>query len=361
MAFAQQHRRPHNRTQQTFSSDSEELGSAYHRGRRTEDLASTSANLVLSPRPIQPVSSSNPSDSENDWHVISSALPSPPARHGSCSSVLEPSEPESFSSFRPSDTESFSDVDIHSSVADNATLGMGAQTIVFSNLPAHDGTGTFADEPGFCSDNTTSQDEADSPTAFARVVQRMLHEQQQQQQFERTADEHDFEPDSESMPNILLPHGGIRPPSFVHNQPYSDTISSTSSYPITNRLSPAFKPTVTGHDSQLSATPSSAEERMASTVRGHDARPSDESTESANRDIESFTQTPSYVRFSRKRRSNLDRHEWTFTVQLQTHSNTSSCNSRCSCLSRYLINTVGQSPPPDKSLDRKRHKYVGNL
>ncbi|KAF7728478.1 hypothetical protein EC973_006031 [Apophysomyces ossiformis] len=306
MAFVQQQRRPNRRSQRTLSLDSEELGSVYHRSRRTEDF--TGANLVLSPRPIQPASSSNPSDSENDWHVISSTLPSPPARRGSCSPILEPSEPESLSSFRPSDTESFSDIDVHSTTTANAAHGMGTQTTVFSNLPAHDGTGTFGDEPGFCSDNTTSQDEADSPTAFARVVQRMLHEQQQQQ-FEQTAVEHDFEPDSASMPNILLPHGGIRPPSFAaHYQPYPGTSSSTSSYSANSRLSPTFKPTIASRDSRITSL--SPEEKMASTVRRRDMRSSDEGVPAANQERKPMVRTPSYTRYTRRRRCNLDRHEF---------------------------------------------------
>ncbi|KAG1444402.1 hypothetical protein G6F56_010310 [Rhizopus delemar] len=79
------------------------------------------------------------SDSDNDWHVISSALPST-----STSSIQSISETESLcSSYKPSsDTdESFSDID-HFLEA------------TFEALPSHDGTGTFTRQESLQSSST---------------------------------------------------------------------------------------------------------------------------------------------------------------------------------------------------------------
>lgn len=83
-----------------------------------------------------------PSDSENDWHVISSA-----SNHSS--PILFPSESES--SFRPSDTE---ESDFQTS---------GGEDDDTSFLPSHDGTGTFIVEDAefFSSDQATSTSEED--------------------------------------------------------------------------------------------------------------------------------------------------------------------------------------------------------
>ncbi|KAI9013416.1 hypothetical protein CLU79DRAFT_838801 [Phycomyces nitens] len=174
MAFVQQHRQP-----------------------RRSRLSSEEPAVVQRTR--EPTRSSLLSESDNDWHVISTAIPSSPRSHPSpeaTSPSLEPSEPESFSSFRPSDTESISDIDIPT-----------APTFVpvFANLPVHDGTGTFLDD-------SDSQLDSDSPIGFARVVRRILHSPQPATW---PTHEGDFEPNSPSMPNILLPNGGIHPPSFA--------------------------------------------------------------------------------------------------------------------------------------------------
>ncbi|KAI8330501.1 hypothetical protein BC941DRAFT_440687 [Chlamydoabsidia padenii] len=178
MAFAQQQIRPRHRSQPLIT---------------TEDG-------LLSPSPPPTLRSHVPStssDSETDWHVISTALRS---NSSSDTSSLPPppqdsSEPESFSSsFRPSDTESFSDLDF-----------------AFDVLPSHDGTGAFI------------EDETEEEGGL--VLRNMT----------------DFEPNSPSMPNILLPYGGIHRPSFVTNrslyqqptfQPTvnDDMVSSDASY-----------------------------------------------------------------------------------------------------------------------------------
>ncbi|KAL0084028.1 hypothetical protein F4703DRAFT_1608717 [Phycomyces blakesleeanus] len=180
MAFVQQHRQP-------------------RRSRLSSD------EPVVSQRTRELTRSSTLSESDNDWHVISSALPSSPRSHPSPEAVspsLEPSEPESFSSFRPSDTESISDIDIPNALT---------FVPVFANLPVHDGTGTFLDD-------SDSQLDSDSPIAFARVVRRILHSPQPATW---ATYEDDFEPNSPSMPNILLPNGGIAPPSFA-SQPQAE-------------------------------------------------------------------------------------------------------------------------------------------
>ncbi|KAI9491666.1 hypothetical protein BDB00DRAFT_475616 [Zychaea mexicana] len=230
MAFAQQHRRPQHRYRRSPSLGTDDLISDDYSSQAF--VAPTS--LILSPRAAtitttaaaappttqqqQPPASS---DSDNDWHVISSAAPSRRSstvpRRDSASSALDPSDTSS--SVRQSDTESFSDIDTLTSSVRNVDE--------FTTLPAHDGTGTFLDEPGYFSDGTNrSQDEADSPSAFARVVHRMLdnrrgsnsgQQQQQQQQLAWRAQPNDFAPESASMPNILLPHGGITIPSFALN------------------------------------------------------------------------------------------------------------------------------------------------
>ncbi|ORX62065.1 hypothetical protein DM01DRAFT_1403779 [Hesseltinella vesiculosa] len=151
MAFIQQRQRPPTSTP-ALSSD-------------TEDAQSLSSYM----------DTSFPSDSDTDWHVINqqlSPLSRPRQRRDSA-----PSEPESLSSYRPSDIESYTDTD-------------DPPNIVFSNLPAHDGTGAFVID---------TSDEDVPATASLR----------------------DFQPSSSSMPNILLPHGGIRAPSFAQDDtPY---------------------------------------------------------------------------------------------------------------------------------------------
>ncbi|KAG2227849.1 hypothetical protein INT45_002087, partial [Circinella minor] len=248
MAFAQQHRRPQHRRQISVSTDD-----FISDNENSQDFSPPPTSLILSPRAItrttitttlQPPTTS--SDSDNDWHVLSSAsrrtssststttanITPAELRRDSASSTLEPSDTSS-SIRQSSDTESFSDIDTLTSSIRNINE--------FTTLPAHDGTGTFVldEEPDYFSEGTNrSQDDADSPTAFARVVQRMLdtgnrresnteQHQQQEQQIPWHAQPNDFIPESESMPNILLPHGGITIPSFAINTNTTEATSST--------------------------------------------------------------------------------------------------------------------------------------
>ncbi|KAI7862056.1 hypothetical protein BDF14DRAFT_178694 [Spinellus fusiger] len=121
MAFIHQHRQPY---RSRFSSVSS-----------TTSTCSSSAEEAPTQRNRQVTSQSYPSDSENDWHIIST--PQPFSSFQETPSTFEPSEPESFSSFRLSDTESFSDLDIR--------VIHHVNTQVFTHLPVHDGTGAFHD------------------------------------------------------------------------------------------------------------------------------------------------------------------------------------------------------------------------
>ncbi|KAI8393451.1 uncharacterized protein BYT42DRAFT_6787 [Radiomyces spectabilis] len=286
MAFVQQHRRRYHRSQPSVSSDSEDMSSIYHKSGSV-----TQTNLVLSPGVTQP-SSSYPSDSDTDWHVISSALPSasssqPSPSHSNLSPALPPSETESFSSFRPSDTESFSDVDMHGDATVDPSHGQSS--LFFSALPAHDGTGLFV----INSDNRSAHD-ANTPAAFARVVQHMLGEQE----WRTTTDEQEFEPDTTSMPNILLPHGGICPPSFAHSIHMSS--ASSLSQPVSPTSASPHPPWAefTTHDLDMVL---SAEAMEPVDAQLSEASVTTTSTTSTNR-----AYTRDNVKFTRRRYRNLD-------------------------------------------------------
>lgn len=133
MAFAQQRRRP---TQQRHHTNDEDLYSDHHH----------QASFVPT------------SDSDNDWHVISSALPTTRNTSNTSTSnaspILIPTPTTSESDFRPSDIESLA------TTTDQETEEEENETTF---LPSHDGTGTFVveDVDFFSSDqNTTSQDES---------------------------------------------------------------------------------------------------------------------------------------------------------------------------------------------------------
>ncbi|OBZ88027.1 hypothetical protein A0J61_03912 [Choanephora cucurbitarum] len=156
-------------------------------------------------RPIAEESSDNDqpnqlfTDSENDWHVISSTLPS------ATSPISAGSSPYSFT-HNPSDTESFSDLDTN------------------AFLPSHDGTGTFLieDSSDQTSSNSPSESE-ESATEFVQAIQGLLPD--------RLADEIDSD---DEVVDITLPHAGIKPPSFAK----------------ANIESPHFLPTAAGINSQ---------------------------------------------------------------------------------------------------------------
>jgi hypothetical protein len=200
MAFAQQQRRP---TQRHNNND---------------DLYSDQTTLNV------PTTAAT-SDSDNDWHIISSALPS--STTSTSSPLLIPTS-GSESSFRlasASDTESVATTD--KSDHDEPTF-----------LPSHDGTGTFVmeDVDFFSSDqNATSQDEScssdgnsNSAAEFKSALQNLTR-----------ADD--------SILDILLPNG--TPPSFMNNK---------------KAELPNFVPTIAGLNSEeiitnglLSSSPSS--------------------------------------------------------------------------------------------------------
>ncbi|KAI8057571.1 uncharacterized protein B0P05DRAFT_559794 [Gilbertella persicaria] len=157
MAFIQQQRRPTYRTLNFSSSSLEECS----------DYAQQ-----------QPFTS----DSDNDWHVISSALPS------STSPISTTSSPLLLASNRnhPSDTESFSDLDAN------------------AFLPSHDGTGTFLMEDSSDQNSLPSSDE-DSPTEFEKAIHGLM--------LDHTEDEVDSDQD------VLDLLATIEPPSFTKVEP----------------------------------------------------------------------------------------------------------------------------------------------
>ncbi|KAI8353196.1 hypothetical protein BD560DRAFT_408475 [Blakeslea trispora] len=153
-------------------------------------------------------------DSDNDWHVISSTLPT------SNSPFSAGSSPRSFT-HHPSDTESFSDLDTN------------------SFLPSHDGTGTFLieDSSDQTSSNSLSESE-ESAAEFTKAIQSLLPDRMN----------HDIDSDDEAV-DITLPHAGIKPPSFAGAK----------------IRSPHFLPTAAGINSQdLLRNASSGEVAMVS-------------------------------------------------------------------------------------------------
>lgn len=272
MAFAQQHRRPTQRlsvTQREYDNNN--------------DSAALHDDTLLSPRRPS-------SDSDNDWHVISSAIPptsssSSLQRRESASPASDPSEPESFSSFRHSDDiEWLSDFDTQSSSARDDEF--------IANLPTHDGTGLFGEQ--YSDTSPLSPDESDSPTSFARAVQRISDDRQRSAERTWRAQAIDFEPDSPSKPNILLPYGGINAPSFANKSRHtrSDDNSNNNDSDDSSQVSlPSFVPTVPGFTtSDMSADKDSR--------RDSDAQTSE---------VSSTPDTKSNVKFTRRRRRNLDR------------------------------------------------------
>ncbi|ORZ08891.1 hypothetical protein BCR42DRAFT_424227 [Absidia repens] len=326
MAFAQQQRRPRHRSQ--------------HSETTSEDLpiispvqSSSNINHVLSPGPIHstttvtnvaPTISAtySTSDSETDWHVISSGLRSSsltttsslsssgtPASRPSTShlgslrrdSVDQPlsSDLESFSSFRPSDTESFSDIDF-----------------AFEVLPSHDGTGAFMDDdmdPTSEEETLTIQQQqqlaveieldpsaSSSPTPQNALIQR----NKKTSTMSRVSTSFgDFEPSSPSMPNILLPYGGIHLPSFAaaavattSNSNNSDNVNT----PYASALDhPTFQPTVISKDLVGTSSDEYTSDTLSRQQHQHQQLEDSSSTTSTNSSADQ-------IKFTRKRRRNLD-------------------------------------------------------
>jgi hypothetical protein len=197
MAFAQQHRRPNHSNSQAPppSSDSEDSYAILHPRGYTKSAA---VQRRLS------IGLATTSDSDTDWHVINAnrATLQRTGNAGLSSPQWTPSEPESVSARAYPDSESLvSDIDTQT---DTTT---GRQQ--FSFLPAHDGTGTFADIGGFVSDSSLG-----SISTASGLPSR-------KKPATTKAQTTDFLPVTASMPNILLPDGGIVPPSFTGRTPHN--------------------------------------------------------------------------------------------------------------------------------------------
>lgn len=217
MAFAQQHRRPNHAASQVPppSSDSEDSYAILHQRGYSKSAVQRRLSTGLGTHAAS-LAGTTTSDSENDWHVIS-ANKAPQHTNGPLSSPQwTPSEPESVSARAYPDSESMvSDIDTHTDITTTRQQ--------FSFLPAHDGTGTFADFGGFVSDSSMGSISTASglPT--------------RERPMPIKAQTNDFMPASASMPNILLPDGGIAPPSFTGRK------SGKSAEKL-----PEFVPTMTG-------------------------------------------------------------------------------------------------------------------
>lgn len=280
MAFAQPQRRPRQRSQHEaatteldaiLSPSSPALPPTLLPGLSSVTAATATGVINHGSSPMSATSTAvSNSDHEADWHVISSALrtPSSSASRSAFATPPQPrnlhigldrndsplstesSEPESFSSFRPSDTESFSDIDFD-----------------FDVLPSHDGTGTFMDADLYqTSEEETPQslNRHQAITALHRPQHRLVSLENQQQLQQRGANGlsssiRDFEPNSPSMPNILLPNGGIHLPSFATTSHGNHSSSSTTDTPFystcttSHPTSPAFQPTVLAKDVVVSS------------------------------------------------------------------------------------------------------------
>ncbi|KAI8975489.1 hypothetical protein BDF20DRAFT_836882 [Mycotypha africana] len=231
MAFAQQQRKPAYRSlNNTASLSSEDF---------SDSLSATELSSSVQPAHHRRHLLLPSADSDTDWHVISSALPSsssPTATtfstKSSESAQLSPSSEtvDSASYHRHriaiSDTEEEQELESYSDLDNN---GFNATTST-TFLPSHDGTGTFLIDDYSDLNTITSasviaseDDEADdsggssssSQNEFTRAVNRL--------QFYFTEDEYDSSEaggggsrkEKKSFIDITKPYGGIKPPSFV--------------------------------------------------------------------------------------------------------------------------------------------------
>ncbi|KAH8556856.1 hypothetical protein BGW37DRAFT_28169 [Umbelopsis sp. PMI_123] len=229
MAFAQQHRRPNHSISQAPppSSDSEDSYAILHPRGYVKSSAQRRLSISLSPT----------SDSETDWHVINANRTTLQRTNNAVllSPQWTPSEPESVSARAYPDYESMvSDIDTQT---DTTT---GRQQ--FSFLPAHDGTGTFADIGGFVSDSSMGSISTASGLPSRKRPAAIR------------AQTTDFLPTTASMPNILLPDGGIVPPSFTGRK--------TNNYP--QETMPEFVPTIASRSWREFKLQSSSEEEEGS-------------------------------------------------------------------------------------------------
>ncbi|CAO3625077.1 unnamed protein product [Mucor fragilis] len=235
MAFAQQQRRPTYRfTSSAFSSEE----------------YSDNNDPAQQPQQHHHNSYQSMSDSDTDWHVISSALQS-------TSSPIFTSETESYASSTRITSDTDSDFEHQNSIA---------------FLPSHDGTGTFLLEDSSDQNTTTSasnapssvEDDDSDADEFKKAIHRLM----------------------ENDPNevdITLPHGGITPPSFA---------MSTGN----DVEPPSFVPTAAGLNSQELTSGVSSAEEVNSTLL------SDEADNGATRRYHNDN-----IKFTSKRQINLDR------------------------------------------------------
>ncbi|KAI8881757.1 hypothetical protein K501DRAFT_334505 [Backusella circina FSU 941] len=228
-AFAQQRRQPQRRNR-TYSDDLASI--------QSDDSSITS--LVLLPGQQSPLNT----QSDSDWHLINSASPSVQSVQ---SPLLTQSETESYASYRPSDSESSSDIE-----------GIvSADGPDFSTLPSHDGTGTFRQHSTFTLEAQSPNEDA----SFQRTIQQLLLDQTSQEEDDDDDDDDDdneetsikkektkdinlhkkglWDDSGDEKLNILLPYGGIRPPSFIKKS--LTTVHDTP---------PAFLPTTRGFNIQ---------------------------------------------------------------------------------------------------------------
>ncbi|CAO3642425.1 unnamed protein product [Cunninghamella echinulata] len=117
----------------------------------------------------------------------------------------------------------------------------------------------------------------------------------------RRASFKDFEPSSSSMPNILLPYGGIHLPTFI-KKPLQQQQQSPSSpdhtqlNQVINSLSPHFQPTVMPEHLILS----SDEEEKEGINQQYKIKEKEEE------DSNTTFNSSDHIKFTRRRRRNLD-------------------------------------------------------
>lgn len=183
MAFAQQQKRP--RYNRHIPSSSSEEYSDYLQQQQDQQ----EEHLVLQ-RTYRNNSITTVSDSDTDWHVLSSTSQS----SNITSPVLFASSSES-------------SIRLVSDISEDESIEQQQQTNAF--LPSHDGTGTFLNE---LDQQLTTSSSLNETREFASAVNRLM--------LPFTTDEEDDEEEQDkskdsSVIDFTLPFGGIRPPSFI--------------------------------------------------------------------------------------------------------------------------------------------------
>ncbi|KAI8642417.1 hypothetical protein BD408DRAFT_416481 [Parasitella parasitica] len=236
MAFAQQQRKPTLRFSPEEYSDHNDL--AQQQQYRQQQNQSGYQSM---------------SDSDTDWHVISSALQS-------TSSPIFLSETESYASSTRIISDTDSDFEHQNSIA---------------FLPSHDGTGTFLLEDSSDQNTTTSASNATSSVE---------DDDSESDEFKKAI--HKLMENDSSEVDITLPHGGITPPSFVKSNNNDNNVVEP----------PCFIPTAAGLISQELTNGVSSAEEMSNTLL------SDEANHGATRRYHNDN-----IKFTSKKKVNLDR------------------------------------------------------